>query len=370
MLVGIDGRLLGKRRGLGNYIYHLLLEYPRIDHDHRFVIYVSTDEATLGLPRDQRFRVANLGPWPYPIWEQVILPIALARDRIRLLHSPANTSPLFLPKGIKRIVTIADTMFLLPLPRSPSVYQRLGRKYYAWSVRNAAPKADAVLTISQYSAVDIARHVGIPASKLHVTYLAAAIRSQSEIMDQDKIEVDEPFVLALGAVDPRKNTEMVLRVFARVMQDYSLTHKLVLVGIPDGSRVDFQEQVLRAGLQGRVNVFGYVSDALLARLYERAAAFLYPSLYEGFGIPILEAMMAGCPTISSNSTSIPEVAGDAALLVDPRNELKLADALVKVLTDTRFADELRAKGRRNACRFSWRRTAEQTLAVYEKVLAA
>jgi glycosyltransferase involved in cell wall biosynthesis len=290
---------------------------------------------------------------------------------VALLHSPANTAPLRLSKTVKQVVTLHDVMFLLPFPSSPSLYQRWCRRYYSLIAKRVARRADAILTVSRYSAGDIQRHLGVPPQDIHVVYGAASTFTKDRLQAaalRDELNLPHPYVLSLAAVDPRKNTRMVIEAYAMAVQNAGIPEYLVLIGIPPRWQNYYDSAVRHSGLKDRIFWFDFLPEASLAAMYEGAAVFLYPSLYEGFGIPVLEAMASGCPVISSTTSSIPEIAGDAALLVDPNDKTAVAEALVNVLQDGPLRHSLISKGFQRAARFSWRRHAEETLEIYRKVL--
>lgn len=371
MRIAIDGRVCAKRRGMGNYTANLLRELAALPNNFELIVYVNNADAADAIPRHERIAVRVLNGGPYPIWEQLALPRAVRRDKIDLLHSPANTGPLYIPRGTRHVMTIHDVMFLLPLPSSPSLYQRLGRKYYALASRQVAPKADCVITVSEFSASDIRQHLKIKPERLRVTHEAAsvaAIDPAAAAAARAAIGCPADYVLTIGAVDPRKNTDRVLRVYGELVKAGRIDLPLVMTGVEERWQSFYAERCRALGIEARVQILGFMPEEKLAALYAGARVFLYPSLYEGFGLPVLEAMNAGCPTITSNTTSIPEIAGDAALLVTPTDNAAIAGALQKVLGDSALAADLRARGKAQAARFSWRKMAQETAAIYEEIL--
>jgi glycosyltransferase involved in cell wall biosynthesis len=213
---------------------------------------------------------------------------------------------------------------------------------------------------------------GIAEEKITVTHLAAgpAFRVLDDARTQRLPEgVTEPFVLAVGNLEPRKNLPRLIEAFAAVAREPGITAKLVLVGKPKSQSRALERIIEQHGLHDRVVFTGFVEEDQLVLLYNRAALFTYPSLYEGFGLPPVEAMACGCPVVASNVTAMPEVLGDAALLVDPTSVNAIADAMRRVLLRDELAKDLSARGLRQAAKYSWARAAEQTREVYRDAVA-
>lgn len=314
------------------------------------------------------------------------LPWASLRGSFDLLHVTYNAPPL---SPCPTVVTIHDISFEhYPQFFSPRDLLIL-RALVPWSARRAAH----ILTVSQHAKREIVERYALSPDKITVTYEAAGEQFQP-VADPASLHAvrakygipDGPFVLALGNLQPRKNIVRLVEAFGRVMNGKQLTvsgeqsgeitaHRspltasLVIAGKAQWRESEVYRAVQQAGLEGRVVFPGYVDDADLPALYSAAVVFVYPSLYEGFGLPPLEAMACGTPVISSNAASLPEVVGDAALLIDPADSEALAQALHDVLTQPALQADLRQRGLRRAAQFSWQRCAAETLAVYSAVLA-
>ena len=373
MRIGIDARLLTYRRGIGNFVYNLLTELAKLPGDEQYVLYVDDLRATEFAPQDSRFLVKRLGPRFYPLWEQVSLPLTVARDRLDVLHCPANTVPLFLPRDVKLALTIHDVMYALPksiLPQSPSLYQRLGRLYYHLFALQAVKRATWVMADSEHSCRDIARVLHTPVDRIRVVYAAGNTmcrrfedRSQIEEVKQC-YSIKGRFILALGALDPRKNTLGVLRAFACFREISALPMQLLIAGLAQDAKKRFSTMVVEMGLQEQVILLGFVSEQELVTLYNGADAFVYPTLYEGFGMPVLEAMACGTPVVTSSVGSIPEVAGNAALFVDPHQPEEIARAILRLISDVVLRERMIERGLTQVQRFSWANTAQQVLDTY------
>jgi len=228
-------------------------------------------------------------------------------------------------------------------------------------------RAARVIAISAFTKQDLVTRYGLAEEKISVIHLAAgpAFHVLGDAARQRLPEgVSEPYVLAVGNLEPRKNLARLIEAFAAIAFEPGVTAKLVLVGKSKGQEAPLARLVEQHGLRERVVFTGFVEEDQLVLLYNRAALFIYPSLYEGFGLPPLEAMACGCPVVASNVTAIPEVLGDAALLVDPTSVHAMAEAMRAVLRRDELARDLRGRGLRQAALYSWARVAERTREVY------
>lgn len=298
--------------------------------------------------------------------------IAARRFRLDLIHDPVGASPFTLGRWAgtyKRVVSIHDAIAF----RYPEGYPRLNnllhRRYVPYTLRNV----DAVVTVSQHARADLTRFLGIPPPPVHVTPLGVSeifrpAEDEEAAMVVRRFGLDRPFILSVGVKEARKNLVRLIQAFEELHRDLP-DFDLALVGPTLWRHQILAEAIKASGLRDRVRLIEYVSDEELRSLYSRARLFVHPSLYEGFGLPVLEAMACGAPVVASNSTSIPEVAGDAAVLVDPTNVHAIAEAMRQVLTDGDLLASLRVKGFERARQFTWQRAAETTASVYRAVLA-
>ena len=372
MKIGIDARLLSYRRGMGNFLYNLLVELHSLDSENSYVLYTDkpVDDA-LTFTNAPQIRVLSVPV--YLLWEQVALPLVAIRDNLDILHCPANTGPLYLPKSVKLVLTIHDVMYMLPtsvLPSSPSPYQRLGRLYRRVVVRSVARRADAIVTDSNYSRQDILQYLNVEEDKTHVVWIAPnrACRVITDKNGLNKVRVkyglNRPFILALAGIDPRKNTRRVIEAFALLLEDASTNYQLALVGLPPSAQQDFLQCAQELEAANQIVFTGFIPEKDLVALYNLAQVFVYPSLYEGFGLPVLEAMACGTPVVTSPVSSIPEVAGEAALFVDPANVAEISQGIIQVLASKELARRLQTLGFAQVSRFSWQRTAMEMLRIY------
>ena len=292
---------------------------------------------------------------------------ASRRDQYDLVHDPTGVSPLLFV-STKRIVTVHDVIPYV----YPQASSRLDLLIYRYWLPVILGKMDAVVTDSRQSQNDICRYLGVERDKVVVIPCAAGqsyFRVDSARVRQvlRQYGITRPYILYVGSIETRKNLPRLLEAYAE-LQKWSTSWQLVIAGAPKWGAGPVYEAVERLQLTAPVYFTGFVEEAELPALYTGADLFIFPSLYEGFGLPVLEAMACGTPVITSNTSSLPEVAGEAAMLVDPFEVEELTYAMRCVLSDPDLAHELRVQGMEQAARFSWQQTARETVNVYRKVL--
>ncbi|MDQ3702124.1 MAG: glycosyltransferase family 4 protein [Chloroflexota bacterium] len=304
-------------------------------------------------------------------WGAVQLPFIARRQALPLIHDPAGVSPFVVSHRAgryKRIVTLHDAIAF----RYPEGYTRLNnflhRQYVPATLRNV----DAVITVSEDSRKDLVHFLQLPPHKVFVVPNAAGpafrpLPSEVALETARRYGAAPPFILYVGALEARKNVPTLLHAFARLRPHFPEV-TLVICGQPTWKFAEIPKTLAALDLASSVRFTGFVADADLPALYNAAAVFCFPSFYEGFGLPVLEAMACGTPVVCSKASSLPEVAGDAALLVEPSDIIGLADALAGPLADQALAASLRERGLARAATFSWARAAELTLGVYRHVL--
>lgn len=349
--------------GVGTYGRGLLRGLSAVDRTNRYLVVTGGDEG-FALPPNFSIHVAETKSKTGALYFNYFRVNKLVADfSANVYHSLKSTLPS--RKRCASVITIFDLIFM----RYPQFYPIQWKLYWNKVVKSAARQADAVVTVSNNSADDIAELLSVPRAKIVVAYPGAP---DGECADMRPPEIPgglEPksFFLYVGNVTIRKNVHGLIEAFDICKKKYKLPHKLVVVGNMDWKWREALANIERLGLQSSVHYAGYLPAGELAWLYANATALVYPSFYEGFGLPVLEAMSAGCPVVSSKTSSIPEVAGDAALLVDPAKTEEIAEAMFRIADSDALAKSLAEKGRVRAERFSWESTARTTLDVYRRV---
>ena len=361
MRIGINA-LFWERPGTGSgqYTRHLLQALAKVDPTNKYLLFGPGSEPPI--PNTQ-YPISNLAK----LWfEQVSFPRACRH--LDLAHVPYFASPLF--PTVPTVVTVHDLIpLILPAYRG-SLLVRL----YTRLVAAAARKAEAIITVSQASARDIGRCLHIPPERIHVTYEAAGEVFQpveDEAQLRRKYALPERYLLYLGGFDQRKNLSALLRAFALLVSKQPQARLVIAGRLPGRDSPLFPDPrrlVGELGLEERVIFTGWVAEEDKPALLSGATAFVFPSLYEGFGLPALEAMACGTPVVASNRSSLPEVVGEGGILVEPTDMEALAEAMETLLVDDVLRAELRQRALAQAARFSWKRTALETLAVYRKVV--
>lgn len=302
-------------------------------------------------------------------WGQVAIWHQVRALHLDVIHDPTGSMPLALAKHSAATVTTIHDVFAWSLPGYSSLLDTL--IYKQWLTRPWA-KTDAIITVSSQSRADIIKYLKADPEKLHIVpYGVASIFQPLRPGDirtvvVDKLGIRRPYILYVGALTERKNITRLIHAFSKVREGYPEL-LLVLAGPRSWKQTPIENIVSELGLSEHVHLTGPLTDKELPALYNGAMLFAFPSLYEGFGMPVLEAMACGTPVITSNVSSLPEVAGDAGIMVDPEDVDALTEAIRRIVSDCSLREKLRELGLVRASRFSWQSTATQTLAVYEKV---
>lgn len=366
--IAIDARKLHDY-GIGTYVRNLVQEFARRPTDDTYILICRPEDAGFVRQLGPQFE-----PWPdtsanYSVREQLTVPLDLRRARVDLFHAPHYVvSPLI---TCPVVVTIHDCIHL----RFPQYLpNRIAYLYARTFMAIGARRARRIITVSQASKDDIQHYLGTPASKIEVIHNGLDARYLTPPSDDAVASVRErflltaPFILYAGNIKPHKNVERLIEAYALLRQDGHQDLKLLIIGDELSKYPGIRRLVHRHHLHAHVRFFGFVPDATLAALYRLASLFVFPSLFEGFGFPPLEAMASGTPVITSNVSSLPEVVGDAAILVDPLDPAAIAAAMARVLSETTLRRDLIARGYARARTFSWPEAAARTREVYHSVL--
>jgi glycosyltransferase involved in cell wall biosynthesis len=367
MRIAIDARKL-RDFGIGTYIRNILLELSRLDRDTEYVVLCRPEDVESGEVLGRNFRMIPETASPYSIAEQYRVPLSLAREGVRLVHEPHYVLPPLV--RCRSVVTIHDCIHLMFPEYLPN---KLAYYYAKGSMWSASRKADRILTVSEASKRDILRIFNVPADTVEVIYnaiderfLAPASPERMDLVKQ-RYQLDHPFVLYVGNIKRHKNIERLVDAFGRARADCGDGLKLIIIGDEISKYPALRQSVHKHKLDKHVRFLGFQPMETLAAFYRQARAFVFPSLYEGFGLPPLEAMACGAPVVTSNVSSLPEVAGGAALLVDPHDTDAIAGAIVRAVTDDALRAELIKKGQQRARTFSWTESVKKIHAIYMQV---
>jgi glycosyltransferase involved in cell wall biosynthesis len=367
MRVAIDARKLHDF-GIGTYIRNLLKQLARLDSDTEYVLLTRQEDLAVAAQLGPNFR-SVLEPSPnYSIQEQFHVPWVLMRERPDVFHAPHY----ILPTGVRAhsVVTIHDCIHLMFPQYLPN---RVAYAYARMAMWSAARRSDCILTVSQASKRDILHFFSVPPEKIEVIYNAIDERFRLEPNEdavtrvRERYQLDQRFVLYVGNIKPHKNLVRLIEAFAALRQGEFDDLKLLIIGDEISKLPALRRAVHSLKLHKHVRFLGYQPDDTLAILYRLASVFVFPSLYEGFGLPPLEAMASGTPVVTSNVSSLPEVTGDAAVLVDPHDVASIEHGMRRVLTDPELAADMRRRGLIRAREFSWERSVARILGVYQKV---
>ncbi|HLI68961.1 MAG TPA: glycosyltransferase family 1 protein [Ktedonobacteraceae bacterium] len=380
MHIGINAQLLSfsqnyRNGGISRYLRYLLTELARNPGQHEYTIFINGPDtfARLGVQHPQLTFVPATWPEAKPAtrvaWEQLTLPSLIRQRGIQVLHSPANVLPEFLPRACSSVVTLHDLAFL----RMPEVLTRSRRVYHRTFTVRSLRRASAIIAVSRCTAQDLTELLGIPPQRITTIYPCIDERFSQPVAEAElqafrkRHGLEDGYVLYLGTLEPRKNIPTLLDAYARLHQMTGTRVKLVLAGGKGWLYDTIFARVQQLGLENEVLFPGFVGDAEQLLWYRAASAFAYPSLYEGFGIPVAEALACGIPVVTSTISSLPEAGAGLALTVDPHNVEALAEALQKALNDVSLREKCRAMAPDILERFSAAAMVRQTIAVYEQV---
>jgi glycosyltransferase involved in cell wall biosynthesis len=385
MHIGINAQLLSfsqnyRNSGVSRYIRFLLTELAKRPGQHEYTVFVNGRDVVerldaLAAHSSQITYIPSAWSESQPAarisWEQFTLPSLIRQRQIDVLHSPVNVLPERLPSRCAGVVTLHDLAFL----RFPQVLTRPKRVYHRIFTVRSIRKASRVIAVSESTKQDAIELVGVAPERVQTVYTCLDAKF-SQLPDAEAIdnfrekqglhEGGQGYILYLGTLEPRKNVTTLIEAYARLRTQYQRAEKLVLAGGKGWLYDAIFDRVRQLGLESEVVFPGFVADSEQVLWYAGAAAFAYPSLYEGFGIPVTEALACGTPVVTSNVSSLPEAGANIALTVDPLDVEAMAKALYKALTDVAYRQQCRDMAPSIAQQFSAQRMVEQTIDVYEQ----
>lgn len=354
--------------GVATFLEHVLPLLPRLDPGNRYIFFHNSPRHRGGFPGAEDVFFAAPGTL---LWENVWFPIHLRRHRPDVLLCAKNLVPWFVPRGMPTALVAYDLLYYPIRGRYLDEYKARDVLYFRLAFPRSVRRAQRIIAISNCARKDLMDVFGVDGSRVRIVHLgveqppAAAFAQDRLAAVRKRYALDRPYAFYPGTLSPRKNMVRVLEAFASVAG--RIPHDLVVTAGKSWKDQEVFDAVARLGLSSRFRRLGAVPREDLPALYRMADAMVFASLYEGFGLPILEAMACGCPVLASNASSMPEVAGEAALLVEPTDTGQIADGLVRILTDRDLASRLRERGAERAREFSWEKTARGVVEVLAEV---
>lgn len=371
MRIAIEAQRIFRRNkhGMDFVVLETIRELQkRKDGNHYYVIVAPGEDRCI--EESANLSIVELKCPTYPLWEQVALPYAVKRLKVELLHCTSNTAPLWCP--VPLVLTLHDIIYLEPRQhRSPSFYQEMGWYYRRLVVPRILKKCRKIVTVSQFECQRICKTLNVPAERIqsiyngYNTHFHPLEKTQPEIVH--RYIPHEDFLFFLGNTDPKKNTARVLKAYHIYLQQSTIKRPLLIADLKEEYIDDLLQEAELSDIKSHLFYPGYIANHDLPILYNSAFAFLYPSLRESFGIPMIEAMACGTPVIVGNTSAMPEVAGPGVLSVDPYKPEEIAASLLRLENDPDFYQQQAVYGLQRARQFSWKTTADELVKLYQTI---
>ena len=366
--IAIDARKI-RDFGIGTYIRNLVRELAEIDRTNQYLLLTGPrgKEVLHGLP--ENFRTVLQRAPVYSGRELITVSWQLYKLKVDLFHATHYVLPSVVP--CKAVVTIHDIIHLLYPEFLPN---RLAFTYAMWMIRRSLQRGDRIVTVSHNTRQDLMRYFRVGGEKIDVIYNGIECSFCDPLSDEDlqrwkrNLGLEKPYVLFVGNPKPHKNLDSIIKAYARALELRDLPHQLVCVGDRKSIEDKIRQRTQQMGIEDRILLLGHVAQEALPAIYQGASLFMYPTLYEGFGLPVIEAMASGVPVITSNTSALKEIAAGYADLVSPLDVEGMAQTILQCLGDEDHAATLSKLGRQRALDFDWRRSAEATLEIYRQTL--
>lgn len=371
MRIGIDGRAAKWYRGtgIGTYTHQLISNLNSIDSNNNYLVFLPENSTLNNL--NSNFEIESIHHSPNDnFWEEVSVPNILDNSKIDIYHVPQNGVGLSENINCAKVITLHD---IIPLKMPETVSDRY-LNIFNNILPNLIPKCEGIITVSQYSKDDIANEFNFPKEKIYVTHLAAENiykpldKSMCKNILKKKYSISDNFILYVGGFSPRKNIMGIIEAFSLLPARKRAKLKLVITGKKGFSYPKYKNRSETLNVSEDVIFTDFIPLEDMPIFYNSAEVLVYPSFYEGFGLPPLEAMACGTPVIASNVTSLPEVCNDSALLVDPNNIYQLSNSIDNVISDNKLMIRMSKNGLARSSDFSWKKTASHTIAAYSNIL--
>lgn len=374
MKIGIEAQRIfrKKKHGMEVVTIELINHLQKIDKENEYIIFVKDGEDRGCIKETENFKIRIVPGITYPDWEQIHLPRAIKKENLDLIHFTSNTASVF--TTIPIVLTLHDIIYLESISFSGTHYQNIGNIYRRLIVPKIVNKSKAIITVSEYEKERIDQHFSFENDKVKVVYNAKD-SAFKKVNDEDllnrireKYNFPDNFILFLGNTAPKKNSDRLIRAYARYVEKSESPLPLVVLDLPRPYIVNILKELGMEKIDNQIITKDYISHNDLLVVYNLATIFIYPSLRESFGLPIIEAMACGTPVITSNTSAMPEVAGNAALLANPYDVEDMAEKIHSLATNEHLLQSLIEKGYKRSEDFSWERTANKVLEIYNNVL--
>lgn len=370
MKIGIEAQRIFRKNkhGMDYVVLQEIKELQQIDLENEYYVFVKSGEDRC-LESTKNIHVIELNCPSYPLWEQWALPRAAKKYGVEILHCTSNTAPIWC--DIPLVLTLHDIIFLEPRDKqNHSLYQNMGWLYRRLNVPRILDKCRRIITVSDFEMENIISKLGIPRERMAMIYNGyndwfKPIEDKDEIYK--KYIAESGYFFFLGNTDPKKNTERTLVAYSKYLEQSNVKRKLLMADLDADYLNGIIERNHTENIRNNIIMPGYIVNSDLPYIYNNAYAFLYTSLRESFGIPLLEAMACGTPVITSNTSSMPEIGGKDAILINPENSDEITEMMLRLETDQDFYEQQRQIGLERAKLFSWRKTAENLLRLYQEM---